>query len=315
MPTNYPDGLDNFTEPSDPENTPLSSAGSGTRNHTESHVDMGDAIEALQRHASKTTHKHTGTDDSEKLDQANTHEDADTDSGPSAIHHTLGRGANQAAPGNHTHDYENPGDILNVPMLICTTTTRPQDPYPGLVIYERDTNTMRAWGTFPGHDGAEWALLPAANVPFVQVRQSQSQQISHHGTILQWHVEEEDTFGSFDRTVSQYEIVIKESGVYQVDVSISWQQGPIVPNYALMGLVVNGQITSRIVSMEMAPTGLNPRFAQTLNLGTSIRLKVGDRISIRAWHDNALRNILTWTNRTSGEVSRDTRLIVRYTAP
>lgn len=37
------------------------------------------------------------------LTQANTHASADTDSGASAIHHTLGAGANQAAAGNHTH--------------------------------------------------------------------------------------------------------------------------------------------------------------------------------------------------------------------
>lgn len=34
------------------------------------------------------------------------HRDADTDVEPSSIHHTLGLGANQAAPGNHNHDSE-----------------------------------------------------------------------------------------------------------------------------------------------------------------------------------------------------------------
>lgn len=32
------------------------------------------------------------------------HTNADTDGSPKAIHHTLGSGANQAAPGNHSHD-------------------------------------------------------------------------------------------------------------------------------------------------------------------------------------------------------------------
>lgn len=36
-------------------------------------------------------------------DAADTHNNADTDSAPSAIHHTLGVGANQAAAGNHLH--------------------------------------------------------------------------------------------------------------------------------------------------------------------------------------------------------------------
>lgn len=32
------------------------------------------------------------------------HQNADTDGSPKAIHHTLGPGPNQAAPGNHSHD-------------------------------------------------------------------------------------------------------------------------------------------------------------------------------------------------------------------
>lgn len=41
---------------------------------------------------------------SNKLAQSNTHESPDTDTAPTALHHTLGTGANQAAAGNHTHD-------------------------------------------------------------------------------------------------------------------------------------------------------------------------------------------------------------------
>ena len=38
------------------------------------------------------------------LTQARSHDSADTDTGASSIHHTLGSSANQAAPGNHNHD-------------------------------------------------------------------------------------------------------------------------------------------------------------------------------------------------------------------
>jgi hypothetical protein len=37
------------------------------------------------------------------LAQSNTHASADTDTATTALHHTLGTGANQAAAGNHTH--------------------------------------------------------------------------------------------------------------------------------------------------------------------------------------------------------------------
>jgi hypothetical protein len=147
MATLYPGGDDTFTEPSLPEETPLSSAGSSNpaRNHVESHRDLGDAVEAIQANASIKTHNHDGTDSrtgGPKLAQANTHQSADTDSGLTAIHHTLGTGANQAAQGNHTHDYNS---LPGAPFKICTSSTRPGSPVLGMVIYETDTKAFRQW--------------------------------------------------------------------------------------------------------------------------------------------------------------------------
>ena len=149
MPTNYPDDFDLFNEPSIPEETVLSSAGTGSRNHPEHHRDLGDAVEALQHHSAQLTHDHgggSGKFDTSKLPQAHTHESADTDSGAAALHHTLGSEAGQAAAGDHRHDYNGPS-IFNQPLLLCTSTTRPP-PHPGLHIYETDTNVWRVWGTF-----------------------------------------------------------------------------------------------------------------------------------------------------------------------
>jgi hypothetical protein len=314
MPTNYPGGLDNFTEPSDPENTPLSSAGTGTRNHSESHVDMGDAIEALQIHASKKTHKHTGTDDSEKLDQANTHQNADTDSGATAIHHTLGKGANQAARGNHTHDYNAGTEILNAPWRTCTTTTRPVDPFIGMTIYETDTHTVRVWDRYLNEPNPRWVLLPAGNVPIVQVRQNQKQRIPGPGTILEWHVEEEDSFGSFDPAVSLHNIVIKESGSYQIDVSVAWDPQELWSNIAFLGVVLNGELTSRIVSQYVVSNLFNAELSQTIEINTAMRLQAGDVISIRAWHRGGTA-FWTFLNTTQTMSRRDTRLTVRYASP
>jgi hypothetical protein len=50
-------------------------------------------------------HAHDGVD-AQKLLQANAHESADTDSATSALHHTLGTAALQAAAGNHSHGSE-----------------------------------------------------------------------------------------------------------------------------------------------------------------------------------------------------------------
>lgn len=105
MPSNYPTSDDNFTEPSSPGSTALSSAGSGSRSHTQHHRDLGDAIEAIEANVAILTHDHSNTEarPTGKLLQANTHQTPDTDGSTSALHHTLGTGANQAAAGNHTH--------------------------------------------------------------------------------------------------------------------------------------------------------------------------------------------------------------------
>ena len=70
------------------------------------------------------THAHTGSDDTYKLLQANTHETPDTDSGPTSLHHTIGTGANQAAGGNHTHTFASltsPPSGTYSPTLFLTT--------------------------------------------------------------------------------------------------------------------------------------------------------------------------------------------------
>lgn len=54
------------------------------------------------------------------LAQSVTHASADTDASPTALHHTLGSGANQAAAGNHTHTASEP---LNGYASITATTT------------------------------------------------------------------------------------------------------------------------------------------------------------------------------------------------
>ncbi len=154
MATSYPDSSDVFTEPTEPEGTPLSEAGTGTRNHYEHHRDLGDAVEAIEANAVLVDHDHNGTSDRHhgvKLVQANTHQSADTDGSALAIHHTLGRGALQAAPGNHVHSYN---DLLDRPYIVCTSTTRPTNPFIGMQIYETDTNTVRVWATFPTNPDA-----------------------------------------------------------------------------------------------------------------------------------------------------------------
>lgn len=156
----YPDGVDAFGVPSEPEGTPLSAAGTSSRNHTELHDAINAGLVAVQNNAAVKTHDHSGdgTDRKKgaKLKQVNTHEQVDTDVNNSSIHHTLGRGPFQAAAGNHQHDYTG-NDITNKPLEICTSMSRPT-PFPGKMIWEVDTNRMRVWSQFPGQQTAVQGL-------------------------------------------------------------------------------------------------------------------------------------------------------------
>lgn len=154
MAINYPGGVDSFNVPTDPEDTPLSEAGTSTRNHVEWHADAGTAIVALEQNASQLAHDHSGDSTNPlkgpQLSQVNTHQNVDTDTSTTAIHRTIGPGQFQAAAGNHTHDY-NGNTILNKPYILCTSTTRPLTPEIGEIIWEQDTNRVRAWSAFPNN--------------------------------------------------------------------------------------------------------------------------------------------------------------------
>jgi hypothetical protein len=66
---------------------------------------------------------------SNKLAQSNTHESADTDSGTTSLHHTIGTGANQAAAGNHTHNYSETYQGLNTNLTALSEITGAADTY------------------------------------------------------------------------------------------------------------------------------------------------------------------------------------------
>jgi hypothetical protein len=107
--TNYPTSADIFNVPSSPGSVNLSDAGDSSRNHAKNHDDLGAAVMALQHNAAQLTHDHSGgggTFATGKLSQQNTHQNADTDSATSALHHTLGSSPDQAAAGDHGHSYE-----------------------------------------------------------------------------------------------------------------------------------------------------------------------------------------------------------------
>jgi Chaperone of endosialidase/Phage tail repeat like len=95
------------------------------------------------------------------LAQSKTHAQVDTDTSTSSIHHTLGPGPTQAAPGNHTHDgYAPPsGNSLNQLRngLPSVTISSFRSPYSGLAPYWEFWST-NAWGAGVAGAGGMKAL-------------------------------------------------------------------------------------------------------------------------------------------------------------
>lgn len=128
MTSAFPGANDVFNEPSAPSTTPLGDDGGSGRDMPENHDDLGAAIMAMQAEATLLVHSHDGTTarHGSKLLQANTHESPDTDSGATALHHTIGTGANQGAAGNHSH-----GAVVVWPVgaiFITEVAGNPADP-------------------------------------------------------------------------------------------------------------------------------------------------------------------------------------------
>lgn len=317
----YPEDFDVFNVPTLPEETSLSAAGSALRNHTELHDDINKAVMALQVNAALRGHDHSGLDtitSGPKLSQANTHQNADTDSSPSALHHTLGSGANQAAPGNHTHT------VAQVPQhyRICTSTSRPS-PYLGLMIFETDTNLVQVWANYDGSTGwhtvfgkppvtpviyqTTQVINPPAPQPALvcRLRQRTAQKLDWRGTIIEWQDELEDPYNCFNPAASLTSVVIRQAGLYQIDCAIQWNP-QVVPDVAKMVLCINGQETTVRAQQFMRGNLFKPGFSQTLSVSGKLRFEKDDVLTVKCSFEapgNILGQIFSFVEQVGNFIS------------
>lgn len=311
---NYPNGLDVFSVPTNPSQTPLSSAGSSSRDHVESHRDLGIAIQALERNAAQLSHDHGGGSGgfaTQQLLQQNTHQSPDTDAAASSLHHTVGpaatptnfNGKYQAAPSFHTHDYldypNQPSTILNRPYFLCTSVTRPAAPAIGTMIYESDTNRMRVWAAI-SRSTPIWQLLPVANVPKLRLLQTQGQTLNPGGTTISFQEVDEDTFGFFSPTSSPSIINVSESGLYHVNAAVQWSP-QICPDVAHIRLYLNNAPTVIQHWQFLRGNTFTPGFSQTMTISGLIRLNGGDQLTLGAdykfsggWLGQGIATVLSW---------------------
>ena len=273
-----------FSVPSEPEGTPLSESGTSNRDHPELHEDINLAVMALETTASQFTHDHSGDTTSPqavvhgaKLNQANTHQNPDTDAATTSLHHTLGRNANQAAPGNLQLDYaSNRPDILHRPYLICTSASRPT-PFPGLMIFEDDTNLLWVWANTGS--GYAWQLIPFLQIPQVQLQQATPQQLRTPGWIeLLWDDIVNDTANFFNSAVNAAGLVVQQAGLYATNLAVQFDPA-IAPDVAQVALFVNNQISSIQSNVFQRGESYVPGFSQTVAAQGPINLNNGDVVT------------------------------------
>lgn len=269
----YPGSPDNFVVPSEPETTPTSEAGSGTRNVVESIRDIGAAVVAVETNTPLITHDHGGgggVTHGNKLLSANTHQSPDTDASPTALHHSLGTGANQAAAGNHTH-------VIPNNYVICTSITRPGSPFIGLMIYETDTNYMRIWSTVGG--STAWHIAPIFATPTCRLLQDVAQPLSHN-TILEWHTEVEDNNNFYNSGASLTDVTVREPGLYHIDAAVQWNTNKI-PDTCWMVVTVNGNETVLRDHKFQKGENFNPGFSQTIHTSGKFRFAANDVVRVK----------------------------------
>lgn len=277
MGVSYPASVDTFPVPNLPESTSLSSAGSSNRDHTDSHRDLGLGLTAVMTYAALKTHGHTGSDGTAKLVQANTHQSADTDSSPTALHHTLDPtlvSANKAAPANHDHN-------IDVVWKKVLSSARPGSPDIGDHIFETNTNRIRAWCQLPDAVAPSWRLVPSSPVlPICRLRQTVAQQLAHNGSIVEFNTATEDNFGYWSSAVKT-DVVVKEAGLYQIEASLQWNQHDFVPDTGNIILCINGVETSVRNQAAMRGNGFVPGFSQSLAVVGKLRFTANDVLSVK----------------------------------
>ena len=136
MPIKFPGAVDDLQSvTTSPSQVPLSSAdvagGPAPRDHVSHHRDIGSAIAALETMAIGHDHDHSGDPASVtpgnhrgvKLKAANTHESPDTDKSGASLHHTLGDGEFQAAPGQRTRNLISSAQSVANDALAAATTS------------------------------------------------------------------------------------------------------------------------------------------------------------------------------------------------
>lgn len=276
-------GFDDFSTPVNPEGTPLSEAGSSTRNHPEWHDDAGEALENLQHWAALRTHDHSG-DSSDvakggRLTQANTHQSPDTDVALTSLHHTLGTGQYQALPGNYNYDWNATTGtrILNRPYIICTSLTRPGSPFLGQMIFETDTNFLQVYANTGGGPG--WKIVPFLQIPQVQARQTVPQELPHPGWVeLLWDDVVNDTANFINTGLDLTQLVVANAGTYVTNLAVQFAPD-IAPNVAQVALFVNGVLSDIRSNVFQRGENYIPGFSQTVSAQGPINLQSGDVVT------------------------------------
>lgn len=304
MASTFPDTNDsNLGVPPDPAGVALSKGATGGRVHTDHHEILGEAVIAIQQNVPILTHDHSGTEarPTSRLKQINTHQDPDTDDSATSLHHTLGKSATQAAPGNHRH---HSSEITGLGYyLIKKGESRPLNPPLGTKIYEAETNRVYVWAKIhPMPLG--WRLTTEGSVPYLRAKQTRRQVIpsGRNGTMIEWHQKTDGEFDILNPSRSLTNLYAPEDGVYHIEYSVAYDRDWLA-NASGTGLRLNGGLPPDPTDRWEYTRGQIFGIVQNVDNQADVRLKKGEYVTVWARH-NALFN--EFTERPSPQSSRVT---------
>jgi hypothetical protein len=151
-----------------------------------------------------------------------------------------------------------------------------------------------------------WQILPVGAIPSCRLRQTVAQKLAPTGTTIEWNSELEDSFNFFNRIASKTDIVMKEAGLYHIDVAIQWDPQD-VPDQATVLLAINGVDTSFKQSQFIRGNLFKPGFSQTLTLAGKVRFAQNDVLTVRVKYvapNNLIDKIFSFFEEALGNDSR-----------
>lgn len=101
--------------------------------------------------------------------------------------------------------------LMKQTVIVCTSGSRPSSPVEGMVIYETDTDSIRAY------DGSSWVAVWYRQRPLAQLRQTSAQTLANNTwTAITFQLEYADNVGGHSTVTNTSRYTSTVDGYYEV---------------------------------------------------------------------------------------------------